>query len=336
MMLTPEAVVRAQLPGQHFTETVARELGEAFAPSNIALIKYWGKRNSALNLPNTDSLSISLGCYGTTTRISVTDSHDVYQLNGRPLPMESAFGKRLQRFLDLIRPRVGYYYQVDTHNSVPTAAGLASSASGFAALVTALNQLHDWRLDWPALSILARLGSGSACRSLWQGFVHWHRGERADGLDSYATPLPIRWPQLRVGLLVITTQTKAISSRDAMQRTVETSRRYQHWPKQVADDLAELQAGLATLDFATVGCVAERNALAMHATMADAVPSVSYTLPETMALQERVWQLRQEGVPVYFTQDAGSNLKLLFLEAQTQLIQAAFPEVVIVNPWEGI
>ena len=336
MILTPAAIVRAQLPAHHFTETVDQGLGEAFAPSNIALIKYWGKRNQALNLPNTDSLSISLGCYGTTTRVSRTDAHDVYQLNGRPLSMESAFGKRLQQFLDLVRPRVNYYYQVDTHNSVPTAAGLASSASGFAALVTALNQLHDWRLDWPALSILARLGSGSACRSLWQGFVHWHRGEREDGLDSYATPLSLAWPEFRVGLLVITTQTKAISSREAMQRTVKTSNRYQGWPTQVANDLAELQRALPALDFATVGRVAECNALAMHATMADAVPSVSYTLPETLALQERVWQLRQSGVPVYFTQDAGSNLKLLFLESHSPQIRMAFPEVVVINPWEGI
>ncbi len=303
----------------------------AFAPSNIALIKYWGKRDSKLNLPNTDSLSISLGNKGTSTTIEFSEALDHYEVNGTAITPDMAFTKRLKAFLDLHRP-TGVFYNVSTVNNIPTAAGLASSASGFAALSLALNELHQWNLNLTQLSVLARLGSGSACRSLWHGFVKWQQGKRPDGLDSHGVPLNTDWPELRVGLLILSTSEKALSSREAMQRTIETSKRYQTWPNQVHDDLVQLEWALATQEFELLGQIAERNALAMHATMEDSLPPTVYSTHETLAARQLVWQCRKEGIPVYFTQDAGPNLKLLFLAEDQAKILAYFPKLEVIIP----
>ena len=177
------------------------QTASAFAPANIALCKYWGKRDSELNLPMTSSLSVSLGDKGTCTKISVNDQDKII-LNGDMLSLDLPFAKRLIAYLDLFRTQDHLHFSIETTNNIPTGAGVASSASGFAALVLALDKLFQWQLDKKHLSILARLGSGSACRSLWQGFVKWHVGVRGDGMDSVAEPLSIEWPNFRMGLLI--------------------------------------------------------------------------------------------------------------------------------------
>ncbi len=305
---------------------------ETYAPANIALCKYWGKRDRDLNLPITDSLSISLGPYGSHCHLSLQEGPDAYFLHGEAVETGSVFAERLRAFLDLFRGPDGYGYRVEARNSIPTAAGFASSASGFAALVQALDAVHGWQLAPPALSVLARLGSGSACRSLWKGFVHWHAGTREDGLDSHAEPLDVEWPAFRVGLLTVSAGQKAISSREAMNRTVETSALYAAWPDQVARDLATMRAAIERRDFAALGGCAESNALAMHATMLGARPPVLYWLPDSVRLMRKVQDLRAAGVPVYFTMDAGPNLKLLFLAADTDAIAAALPDMQVVVP----
>ena len=165
------------------------DVGTAFAPTNIALCKYWGKRNADINLPITSSLSVALPTKGATTTLSVRDqSNDFVLLNNKVLTPESPFVKRLTAFLDLFRPDKNWYLTIDIKMNIPVAAGLASSACGFASLTLALNELFEWKLSKRELSILSRLGSGSASRSLWNGFVEWHAA--ADGcLDSYAEPL---------------------------------------------------------------------------------------------------------------------------------------------------
>jgi diphosphomevalonate decarboxylase len=299
-----------------------------FAPSNIALVKYWGKRNAELNLPMTSSLSISLGEKGTETTIDILDApKDQIFLNEIAISNEDHFAKRLVAFLDLFRTPKNYHFKIQTKNNIPTGAGLASSASGFAALVLGLNKMFDWQLPKKELSILARMGSGSACRSLWQGFVKWHCGERDDGLDSYAEKLPYEWPELRVGLLVISEKEKFMGSREAMNRTVKTSKLYQSWPGQVAQDLKNMEEAIKNKDFDLLGKTAEENAIAMHATMHDAVPSINYDLPETVELKNKIWQLRKEGLPLYFTQDAGPNIKLLFLQSHLEKIKTHFEKI---------
>lgn len=308
--------------------------GEAsvYAPANIALCKYWGKRDHELNLPVTDSLSISLGSLGSHCKISLSD-RDAYTLNGDVVPEESAFAKRLSTFLDLFRGETGPAYSVEAINSVATAAGFASSASGFAAVVLALNELHGWSLDDRVLSIFARMGSGSACRSLWNGFVHWQAGKLADGSDCYAEPIPSNWRALRIGLVAVDAGQKPISSRDAMNRTVSTSVLYETWPDQVQQDMQTLQQAIHTCDFETLGACAEQNAMAMHATMMAARPPVLYWRPETLDVLYAVWQARSEGIPLYFTMDAGPNVKLLFLKDDHDQVFARFPSATIVSPW---
>lgn len=310
--------------------------GEGFAPTNIALCKYWGKRDSELNLPVTASLSISLGDKGATTHIQeVSAATDQVFLNDQEISLSNAFGRRLSAFLDLFRPGPNVRYRVATRMNIPVAAGLASSACGFAALVVALDQLYAWELDRQSLSILARLGSGSASRSLWHGFVEWQVGLAANGMDSHGVLLNAQWPELQIGLHLLSTQQKPLSSREAMLRTVQTSQLYSAWPAQVEADMPALKAAILAKDFDRVGRVAEANALAMHATMMSSWPPVVYSQPETLAAMQQVWQLRAAGIPVYFTQDAGPNLKLLFLAETQAAVQAAFPNLQICIPFHN-
>lgn len=304
-----------------------------FAPTNIALCKYWGKRNQALNLPVTSSLSISLADKGARTSLSVSNKgRDIYILNGKSLDTGNSFYKRLTQFLNLFRPHAAFYFHADIVSNVPIAAGLASSACGFAAMVFALNELFAWQLEPHQLSILARLGSGSASRSIWHGFVEWHAGIRDDGMDSHGEVLEASWPELRIGLLIVSEQEKLISSREAMQRTVETSELYRVWPGKVENDLIIIKNAIRMHDFDLLGKTAESNALAMHATMLSAWPPVSYCLPETLNAMRSVWQARANGLSVYFTQDAGPNVKLLFLEKDSDVVKQYFPELEVIKP----
>jgi len=307
---------------------------KAYAPTNIALCKYWGKRNQELNLPMTSSLSISLGSKGATTELMVsTHAHDLVFLNNHPVDLTTSFGRRLIEFLDLFRAHGMPRFIVNIESNIPIAAGLASSACGFAALAIVLDQLFDWELPEYQLSILARLGSGSASRSIWQGFVEWHAGFRADGMDSFAEPISESWPELCIGLLIVSEKEKMISSRDAMQRTVTTSPLYSAWPSKVSRDLSLVKQAISVQDFSLLGRTAESNAMTMHATMLSAWPTISYMLPETLLAMQKIWQLRRDGLSLYFTQDAGPNLKLLFLKQDADIISQEFAGVDVLQPF---
>ena len=305
----------------------------AYAPSNIALSKYWGKREASFNLPVTSSLSISLAKHGTNTGLSVIDAlaHQVI-LNGEEVDATGNFAIKVTQWLDRVLPR-NLKLRIDTVNTVPTAAGLASSASGFAALTLATNALMGWQLPEHQLSVLARLGSGSASRSLWHGFVKWQAGEQADGSDSVAFPLQQQWPQLKMGLLTISSQTKAVSSREGMARTIATSPLYKQWPQKAELDLAVIEAAIEANDFETMAKTAEHNAMSMHATMSAAWPPLVYWQPESLTQMQKVWQLREQGLPLYLTMDAGPNLKLLFEAKHQTDVEAAFAEVQIISPF---
>jgi diphosphomevalonate decarboxylase len=297
------------------------------------LSKYWGKRELSFNLPITGSLSISLAEHGTKTGLSVIDApmHQVI-LNGKEVSANQSFSIKVSQWLDRVLPNV-LKLRVDTHNTVPTAAGLASSASGFAALTLATNSLMGWQLPERQLSALARLGSGSASRSLWHGFVKWQAGEQANGSDSVAFPLEHQWPELRIGLLTVSSQKKAVSSREGMARTITTSALYNQWPQQAESDLATIETAIIAGDFETMAKTAEHNAMSMHATMAGAWPPLVYWQPDSLTQMQKVWQLREQGLPLYLTMDAGPNLKLLFEAKHQSDVEAAFPEVQVITPF---
>lgn len=314
-------------------KTPQKEIGQAFAPSNIALIKYWGKRDNDLNLPMTSSLSISLGDKGANTHIKVIDiEHHRIIINNQELSHDSNFYQRSIDFINLLRPNSKTHYEINSNINIPIAAGLASSACGIAALVKAIQDLYNWTLPDTLLSIICRIGSGSAARSLWQGFVEWHCGELDDGLDSYAEPLNFSMPNLRIGLLILNEQQKPISSRAAMDITTQSSILYESWPKQVMHDLRLMKHALEQQDFDLLGKIAECNALSMHATMLSARPTICYSTEQTLAAMHKIWQLRKDGLNLYFTQDAGPNLKLLFEAKNEALIKKHLANLEVINP----
>ncbi len=314
--------------------TAVKQNGKGIAPVNIALSKYWGKRDEVLNLPMNGSVSISLPGLGTETTIQISKvAQDSVRLNGELLEPSNPFAKRLSHFLNHFRAP-NTFFEVATINTVPTAAGLASSASGYAALVLALDDLFDWQLAPQQLSLLARLGSGSASRSLFPGFSIWHKGQQADGMDSFAEAIETTWPGLCVGLVKVNTAQKPISSTLGMQNTVNSCDLYQAWPKQAEKDMAKVLQAIQYQDFNLLGQTAEHNALSMHATMMATWPPIVYWQPESVAAMQTVWQLREQGVAVYFTMDAGPNLKLLFPETEKPAIKQAFPELSIIEPFK--
>jgi diphosphomevalonate decarboxylase len=305
-----------------------------YAPANIALVKYWGKRDESLNLPVTDSLSISLGPLGSHVELApAAGGSDQIALNGLRLSADTAFARRASAYLDLFRPAADFRFELKARNTVPTAAGFASSASGFAALAKAADGLFGWGLATRELSILARLGSGSAARSLEDGFVEWRAGVASDGMDSFAERLAAEWGELRVGAVVLCADEKPIGSRAGMRRSVETCEFYREWPDRVAKDLVALKAAIAEKNFAALGEVAEANALAMHALMMATRPPIVYALPETMAAMRKIWTARQAGLPLWFTMDAGPNVKLLFEAKDEPAVRALFPGVEVVAPF---
>jgi diphosphomevalonate decarboxylase len=325
-------VVR-QILGEKLLTPPRSEIGSAFAPANIALCKYWGKRDEELNLPMSSSLSISLAKKGAAVVIQLAD-HDEVFLNGNAVNTSSGFSQRLFQFINLFREQQKINFYITITSNIPIAAGLASSASGFASITSALADLMEWNCSTKELSILARLGSGSASRSLWQGFVEWQAGTRSDGMDSFGIPLDYTWPDFCIGLLVLDEQQKKISSRAAMRQTVKTSPLYADWPQRVEQDLLITKNAIAEKNFTQLGETAETNALAMHATMRHAVPPINYSSAETTVAMQKVWDLRAEGLEVYFTQDAGPNLKLLCLAKNAPQLRDAFPELEIVQPFQ--
>jgi len=325
-------VVKGLLPAT----VVAGERGEAFAPSNIALCKYWGKRDRELNLPINASLSVSLAHLGSHTIVTESDTGaDRVVLNGIEQSTDSKFARKVVEFVSLFRGDLQQPVLVSTENNIPTAAGLASSASGFAALMLALNQFYNLNLTDVELSACARMGSGSASRSIFTGFVEWQMGHRDDGMDSHAIVLDKPWPDLRIGLVKVTTAEKKVDSRAGMQRTVESAHLYQSWPLQAAADLEKLHLAIGQQDFMLLGETAEQNALSMHATMIASWPPLLYWQPESVAAMHKVWDLRAQGLQVYFTMDAGPNIKLLFQQQDEAALLEAFPELEVVAPFSS-
>ncbi|MEM8591794.1 MAG: diphosphomevalonate decarboxylase [Pseudomonadota bacterium] len=304
---------------------------EAYAPSNIALSKYWGKRDAVLNLPLNSSLSISLADWGTTTKIEPADRSSLI-FNGEPL-VGTPFALKVWTFVNLLRRNQDIPLRIETTNSIPTAAGLASSASGFAALTKALASAFQLALRGTELSMISRLGSGSATRSFWHGFVRWERGQAADGSDSFAQPVDAPWPEFRIALIPVDTGPKAQSSRDGMTHTVETSPLFPHWPEQAEADCKAIEAAIRAQDFSTLGAVAEANSLAMHATMMAARPALTYLKPHSWEALNRLWQARAQGLEAYATMDAGANVKLIFLAPSEPDIRALFPAAQIIDPF---
>lgn len=301
----------------------------AQAQPNIALIKYWGKRDVALNLPVVGSLSITLDTLWTRTEVRFSDALDADSmvLNGKSDPKQL---KRTSACLDLLRARAGIRTRaaVVSTNNFPTGAGLASSASGFAAMVLAGDAALGLNLTPAEQSVLARRCSGSAARSIFGGYVEWAHGSRADGEDSVATPLlpADAWP-LSVAVAITSTAEKAIGSTEGMNRTADTSPYQDAWIDSQEADLAEARAAIAERDFERLADISEHSCLKMHALALAAKPGLLYWNAATVAAMHVVRSLRAQGVPVFFTIDAGPQLKAVCLPSAASRVAAALREV---------
>ncbi|MDB4967712.1 MAG: diphosphomevalonate decarboxylase [Myxococcales bacterium] len=300
----------------------------ARANTNIALVKYWGKRDTALNLPAVGSLSLTLDGLSTRTTV-VFDGKlaaDSLLLNGADAD-ERALG-RVSKFLDLVRTRAGLIERarVESVNDFPTAAGLASSASAFAALAVAATHAAGLELSDRELSILARRGSGSAARSIFGGFSQMHRGESADGEDSFAEPIVTDW-DVRLVIAATMTGRKATLSTDGMRHTAETSPYYDAWVKMSERDLGTARDAITRRDLQALGEVTEASCLSMHASAMAARPAVLYFVGATIEGYRIIQDLRRSGVPAWFTCDAGPHVKALTDAAHAQQVEAALAKL---------
>ena len=323
--MTPSAPSTSAAPTAH-TAT-------ASANTNIALIKYWGKADESLMIPTTSSLSLTLDDTWTTTTVSFdggAGDADAVRINGSA-PSGTAL-TRVTRFLDLVRERSGIAQRasVDSTSTVPLAAGLASSAAGFAALAAAASRAAGMDLDGRALSRLARRGSGSAARSVFGGLVLWNAGE--DDATSYAEPIEEPAGDTVSGLdpamvvVVLSDGRKTISSTRAMRRTMTASPLYPAWVEASREDLRAALEAVRSGDLARLGEVAEANALGMHASMMAARPAIMYWLPRTIEVLHAIRALRQDGLPAWATIDAGPNVKVLTRGGSAERVAAALRE----------
>ncbi len=313
----------------------------ATACANIAFIKYWGKRDVELNLPANSSLSMNLDRLTAITTVEFSPNHedDLVILDGRE--ERGAARRRIVTHLDRVRAMAGLQARarVISENSFPIGAGLASSASGFAALSLAASKAAGLELSEKELSILARFGSGSACRSIPGGFTEWTAGTCSE--DSFARQIapPEHW-DLRDVIAIVSRAHKRVGSTEG-HSLATASHLHQARVASVAERLAQAKAALLGKDLATLGRLIEEDAVSMHAVMMTSRPPIFYWLPSSMQLIHKVQSWRAEGLEVYFTFDAGPNVHLICqaadqaeVERRLESIEGVL-EVIVGGPGPG-
>ncbi|MGW7914365.1 diphosphomevalonate decarboxylase [Staphylococcus xylosus] len=299
--------------------------GKARAHTNIALIKYWGKADETYIIPMNNSLSVTLDRFYTETKVTFDESYtkDTLILNGQVVEENEAV--KISKFMDIVRELGGTsaHAYIESENYVPTAAGLASSASAYAALAAACDKALNLGLTGKALSRLARRGSGSASRSIYGGFVEWEKGH--DDETSYSFPVEAdNWENdLAMIFVVINNKSKKVSSRAGMSLTRDTSRFYQYWLDHVDEDITAVKHAINQKDFKQLGEVIEANGLRMHATNLGSQPPFTYMVDDSYLVMDIVHQCREAGYPCYFTMDAGPNVKILVEKKNQQAVMDA-------------
>lgn len=278
----------------------------AQAPANIAFIKYWGRTNAVLRLPANASISMNLSACTTTTTVEFASEYakDTVELLGENGLRENE-AERITKHLDLLRKQVGsaLHAHVVTKNTFPKSTGIASSASGFAALTVAAVAALGMKCSEKELTALARPGSGSASRSIPDGFVKWG-GEYAHSL------YPASYWDIRDVVVVVGTIGKDVSS-SAGHDTASTSPYFAQRLRDVPGRIARVEHAFQAKDFVLLGEVIEEDCLDMHHVMQTQAPPLYYWNETTIRLMDAVKHWRNEGLPVYFTIDAGPNVHLI-------------------------
>lgn len=280
----------------------------ARAHANIALAKYWGKSDAARNLPAVPSLSLTLGAMSTTTEVTYLPELRADELWLGGSAQSGKVLDRASKLLNHVRAIGGVdcYARVRSHNDFPTASGLASSASGFAALALAATSALELGLPPERVSALARAASASAARSLFGGFVELQAGAEAAARVADAE----HW-DLQMLVAVTSAGAKDTGSTDGMLHTARTSPYYSAWVTDAPRLFGEVKAAVLARDFERLVPAVEQSALAMHASMLAASPALIYFRPATLAVIEAVRALRRGGTALCFTIDAGPHVKVL-------------------------
>ncbi len=289
----------------------------AIANSNIAIIKYWGKRDEKLILPTNNSISFTMDEQLSTTTTVEFDSNlarDEVILDSKQAD-EKEFA-RVHDFLNLVRARarIKIFAHVVSNNTFPKAAGLASSASGFAALAGAASKAAGLNYSEKEISVLARFGSGSATRSVYGGAVEWQKGNAIDGSDSYAIQLSSEknWKNLRNIIAIIDAEKKKVSSRAGMAETVKTSKLFRHRLEAVGTRFEIVRNAIKNNNFEAMADTIMEDSDDMHACMADTNPPIVYMNETSHKIAKTVRQLNgdsNEKIAAY-TFDAGPNANI--------------------------
>ncbi len=280
----------------------------ARAYANIALAKYWGKQSGLNKVPATPSISLALDNLLTETTIERSHgSIDTFILNGAPA--DSVTTQRLIAYLDFWRERalVKGSFKLSSINKFPTASGLASSASGYAALAAGLSKISGKRISKKALSRLARIGSGSAARSITGGLSALPLSKDPSA-RLILPPEKIKWGMV---IAVVQGGAKEIGSTRGMELSRKTSPYYKAWLSQAKKDYCEMLSAIRKQDFGQVGRLTEDNCFAMHACMIATRPSLRYWNPTTLEVIRSVHEWREDGLETYITIDAGHHVALL-------------------------
>lgn len=294
----------------------------AIAPANIAFIKYWGRKDAKLRLPYNPSISMNLSECVTTTTVEFSRDFEADSVT-------EGFGtERILKHIDRMRKLAGSNEKVRviTQNSFPKSTGIASSASGFAALTVAAAAALGLTLSEKELTMLARLGSGSACRSIPDGFVKW------EGEFAYSLYPPDYW-DLRDILVIIENKAKDVSS-SAGHDAAPTSPLFQKRLQALPSRIARCEHALRTKDFIALGQVIEEDCLDMHRVMQTQTPPLYYWNENTKLVMR---DIKKSGLPVYFTIDAGPNVHVICeAKDEKRVVECLKNWKIIVNkPAEG-
>lgn len=299
----------------------------AFANANIALVKYWGKCDDPLNLPAAPSLSFTLHQLGTYTRVRFDPAYDSNQLWINGVLQTGEATQRVFAHLSRLTERkpTDPCVHVYTRNALPTASGLASSASGFAALTLAATAAWfgpERTKEMPWISTQARQGSASAARSLLGGLVVLSEGQPGDNLSSRATQILAedQWPDLQMVLGVLDEGPKPLSSTQAMNHTRQSSIYYDAFLRAARTDVAQAIDSIHHRDLEQLGDITECSALRMHAALWGAHPGIVYFRGVTLEALHAIRALRTQGHPAWFTCDAGPHPKVLTNRATAALV----------------
>lgn len=312
----------------------------AIAPSNIAFTKYWGKKDEVLRLPENGSVSMCLSNLLTTTTVEFQEDlkEDQVTLNGE---IESGENSRVIKHLNRVREfaDIKTFAKVVSNNNFPIGTGLSSSAAGFAALTLAASKAAGLNLSEKDLSILARQGSGSACRSIPSGFVEWLDGDTSE--TSYSVQIfPPDWWDI-VDVVAIVSSGKKDVPTTIGQQTAKSSPFMEARKSHMKQKNELVKEYIKNKDFQKFGELSEGEALELHAIMITQTPPLIYWQPNTILMMKLVQKWRSEGLQAYFTINTGQDVHILVEQKNaSELIKKLegleeVREIIVNTPGEG-